>query len=562
MKMKITLVLFLQFVFFFSSYCQSDSLIASLRYRYQGNEELKKYGDDFLVAGTNGYCVNPFISRRNLNLEKIWSWDGRPGYSVVRLLEILPDSSILFAYLSCCGEIPEPNSGVEAVKLNPDGIEAAHTTFVYPYGSVSYGILEDSVFLVGTIDSIWRMNTDLDVMERIKYPIEFKSIFTLREKSQIGLVFRTEIRFYDGNFDSLFSVPLVSGFELTTSTDNVFLYDSTSIYQLDFDNQVFELFYEDSNIKIETVYQEGEDLIIAAGEMGGDKSIFKLNLNDKSLSTVGEISNPLIQWDRMLDFDTLKIFTGFHHSPELTDHHIDVDVPFIFKSKESEITPIHNASVQEVNFLDIPVLRLEGMVGNTGIYRPVFSGDHRIEVVIQNFGQDTLRSFELANQGMSLIYCGDARIVKYYESLSIPPDEIFIDTILWRPDYEYDFQPGNIPSFEFCFFTFLPNGYFDNDYTDDGFCAEADYIVSTKEPDISHHFTISPNPVSDHFTLQFDGNKPLEIELLNSLGQVIHREKVQSSSQWQWNRKNEPSGMYFLHIKSEEGRGVKTIIFE
>ena len=74
-------------------------------------------------------------------------------------------------------------------------------------------------------------------------------------------------------------------------------------------------------------------------------------------------------------------------------------------------------------------------------------------------------------------------------------------------------------------------------------------ILSTKELVQKNSIQVFPNPFSENVTIQRESFEEIKIELLNSLGQVVHSEHPKSLSTT-INTEQLPSGAYFLKVSS------------
>ena len=78
------------------------------------------------------------------------------------------------------------------------------------------------------------------------------------------------------------------------------------------------------------------------------------------------------------------------------------------------------------------------------------------------------------------------------------------------------------------------------------------------------NITVYPNPTSGNFELKisdFDLKNSFEIEVVNSVGQIILFKKI-SSSHEEVDLSPYSKGIYFLKIKSKEYSGLRKLVIE
>lgn len=111
---------------------------------------------------------------------------------------------------------------------------------------------------------------------------------------------------------------------------------------------------------------------------------------------------------------------------------------------------------------------------------------------------------------------------------------------------------------------YLPNGVYlnglkgrwglNNAIEDSRFCSDASVYEFSNENIIS----IYPNPTSGKFTIQNEKDNITSLKIYNLLGEVILQQIVNSKQEIV--NLNVGNGVYFIHIKTEQGTAVKKII--
>mgnify|MGYP000982236515 CR=1 FL=1 len=84
-------------------------------------------------------------------------------------------------------------------------------------------------------------------------------------------------------------------------------------------------------------------------------------------------------------------------------------------------------------------------------------------------------------------------------------------------------------------------------------------------PQQAFNVTIVPNPNQGEFTMEFttDNSNNYDIELVNSVGQVLYTKRLEDFSgefNYDVDLSSESAGVYFLKISSEEDSSVHRVI--
>ena len=193
--------------------------------------------------------------------------------------------------------------------------------------------------------------------------------------------------------------------------------------------------------------------------------------------------------------------------------------------------------------------------------QPVIKFD--LNVTVQNFGLDTVRSFYL-NHFSIATFC--AYVFHKYYSVMIPPNGVI--SVPTGTFYTRDLSvasgvtPNIIYKNELCINTSVPNFENDIEINNDAFCDSVEVApVGIYENIISkNNFKIFPNPFGNFLSIESD----LVIEkiiIFNSLGEKLFEEIVKQKSfklnDWKLN-----SGIYFVRIETENGSVVRKIVRE
>lgn len=98
---------------------------------------------------------------------------------------------------------------------------------------------------------------------------------------------------------------------------------------------------------------------------------------------------------------------------------------------------------------------------------------------------------------------------------------------------------------------------------DDAFCRSipGDPIKDGEITDPEIDFEIAPNPVRDLFIMNFTKVAPKgEVQILNSIGQVVFKQKVDKIERLQVNVTHFNNGIYFVRFISQDTNIVKRLV--
>ncbi|HLV51435.1 MAG TPA: T9SS type A sorting domain-containing protein, partial [Flavobacterium sp.] len=78
---------------------------------------------------------------------------------------------------------------------------------------------------------------------------------------------------------------------------------------------------------------------------------------------------------------------------------------------------------------------------------------------------------------------------------------------------------------------------------------------------ISSKFNVFPNPLTDMLTISNAENRVIEeLTVYDTNGKIVKSQKGKTANETQLNIEDLASGVYMLHIKTEEGVAVKKIV--
>ncbi|WP_317897036.1 T9SS type A sorting domain-containing protein [Aurantibacillus circumpalustris] len=213
---------------------------------------------------------------------------------------------------------------------------------------------------------------------------------------------------------------------------------------------------------------------------------------------------------------------------------------------------------------DIGVVGVKGLnsiIKHPAMYKYMPIAD--IEVVVKNFGADTVSSFFL-NSYFVGTHCPFV-LHKYYPVSIAPGATVSLQTGTFEINAYFIStpvsSPGSIVKVKTCLFTTIPNASNDINIDNDAFCDSVLFTVVTglKENTLlTPNIQIYPNPSDAGFTISSD----FEIkafELINSLGQIIRKESI-NAKEYYINASTLIPGIYFMKLETEKGIVQKKII--
>jgi hypothetical protein len=180
-----------------------------------------------------------------------------------------------------------------------------------------------------------------------------------------------------------------------------------------------------------------------------------------------------------------------------------------------------------------------------------------IEVMVTNFGSDTLHSFNI-NCILSYFssFCFQTwPYLATIDSLHIPPGAsttVTIPELTWGSISNF----STLTSFNLCLWTTFPNDSLDAHPDNDRYCGTFSTLVDVKNPAIPEPLlSIQPNPAHETTTIVLPEtlSLPAELVLYNAIGTEVRREVVQSSTPV-LARGDLPPGIYQVLVRTSDAR--------
>jgi len=210
---------------------------------------------------------------------------------------------------------------------------------------------------------------------------------------------------------------------------------------------------------------------------------------------------------------------------------------------------------------DIGIVAMNGINSTMSPSSYYYSLATNLDVVIKNFGADTVKSFYL-NKYNTGGYCFNL-FHKFYQVTIAPGSTINVQT--GRSEFStFYVEPGKPAPMntktEICLFTTVPNSGNDIEINNDAFCDSVLFTVTgIKENKLDDEsVSVFPNPFHSSFHLQ-SAYKIIAIKLVNTLN-VLLKDQLIENQETEFNYENLPNGIYFLKIETEKGTVLKKIV--
>jgi hypothetical protein len=184
----------------------------------------------------------------------------------------------------------------------------------------------------------------------------------------------------------------------------------------------------------------------------------------------------------------------------------------------------------------------------------------RAQVKIRNNSPRLLTSFKLNCFLESGVACGGYFYQQLFSSLTVPPgDSITVITNTFVMKRQGPVIPPAM-SVNYCFYTTLPNGTTDKTFSDNEFCQQFSFLVTSldEQEKASLVLTIYPNPFEESLTLHSDIGLR-KVELYNALGILINTTMV-TGQEIKLSTAELNPGIYFIKAESEKGTAVKKVV--
>ena len=99
--------------------------------------------------------------------------------------------------------------------------------------------------------------------------------------------------------------------------------------------------------------------------------------------------------------------------------------------------------------------------------------------------------------------------------------------------------------------------------SNNGTIFKIDISTGIKENNLTYNIFISPNPTNGIFTISAENLKMESVTIYNVLGEIVYQLpnfQINTSSNFQIDLTNQPNGIYFINLKTEQGIVSKKII--
>lgn len=172
-----------------------------------------------------------------------------------------------------------------------------------------------------------------------------------------------------------------------------------------------------------------------------------------------------------------------------------------------------------------------------------------IDFTIQNFGNTAVQDFRINArfEDIQFICYLPQTFRQNFFGLQLNPGESITVNIPELEILTYDLEP----SFNFCFWTSIPNHKIDRNHTNDNYCKNI-IINSTDEISPTSALSVSPNPANNELRIDIpEGVIPESIQIFDLYGKLVLEEKRNYFGESiDLNIKELSSGAYFVQVQS------------
>lgn len=243
---------------------------------------------------------------------------------------------------------------------------------------------------------------------------------------------------------------------------------------------------------------------------------------------------------------TFGSFKGLYHFPLYGMFHSDSDI-----------------GVKKVS-----VTSYTGQAVLAGSYGLVSSPVYNLNVLIKNYGADTIHNFYLNHLFNFHDFRCNYLFHKLYTTTILPYDSVIVATGLISGEsftVPATTQPGDVVYPKLCFHTTVPNASNDKDVSNDQLCdsvAISGLVVTGIQQNSLNTIKINifPNPFKTTLTIQADVDIT-QVEVYNALG-VTQQKLLIGKHEFTLDNSALPAGIYFIKLETEKGQLIKKIIKE
>jgi hypothetical protein len=92
--------------------------------------------------------------------------------------------------------------------------------------------------------------------------------------------------------------------------------------------------------------------------------------------------------------------------------------------------------------------------------------------------------------------------------------------------------------------------------------ARSTYAVAGIENELSFNFNMYPNPVSDILNIEYRSNGLVQVQIFNSMGELVYENNNTTISRMNVDMSNLSSGLYTLNLIGDNQSTSRTIVVE
>ncbi len=323
---------------------------------------------------------------------------------------------------------------------------------------------------------------------------------------------------------------------------------STGLYSYDTDT-------EESNLNTGSLYTNIAEFDMSNSKMynlimesEGYISIYEFDLISNEDSLIGTIYEPGVIGivADAIGFDSnngIIYYCGYTNDPALALYAIPVREESFSFTKTILNTPDANNSITSLNFDNVN----EKLFATNDTYDEIglFTGKTIVEIDVNNGDVNTLvelTDFPYFVGGSSQFDQNTGTFLLVGINTSDVVEMIAFNT------YTNTYVSGYVPGVS-------------EIVCDNTLFARSTYAVAGIENELSFNFNMYPNPVSDILNIEYTSNGPVQVQIFNSVGELVYDNKI-TSGRMNFDTSSLSSGLYTVNLIEDNQSASRTIVVE
>ncbi|MBA3666000.1 MAG: T9SS type A sorting domain-containing protein [Bacteroidetes bacterium] len=181
----------------------------------------------------------------------------------------------------------------------------------------------------------------------------------------------------------------------------------------------------------------------------------------------------------------------------------------------------------------------------------------RAKIKVRNKGNTQINSFKLNCYMYPQIDCGSNFYQEQFSGLALMPGDSI--TVTTNTFVQKTISSPSNPNVTYCFYSSVPNGETDKNFSDNEICAPFNFPTGVNEiPILNSQPILSPNPFDN--VLKITSNDEIKtIEIFNSTGQFLKKYLINDKTAVLTELRM-PQGIYILRISTNEKEIIKKVV--